>query len=316
MKPQFSIIIPLYNTDVKLFKRCLNSILELSFNNFECIIVDDGSKNHKLYEKEIKNLKDNRFKYFLKDNGGAGQARDFGLSKSSGNYIWFVDSDDYLLNQDCLNIFNHIFETNDIDLIWFQAKKSNGNKSKTINDGLYQNIYNKELWVLFDGMRYTWNCIYKKSFLVSNNICNLKNKVILEDVYWDLLFKNYLTSFYVINDYFYFYDESITTGVTNTNREKKIFPELFVKHIEKAHKDLLKQNKLNEIFYFHVSQYYWWLPLIDYNSPLIREIRSHKIFKKILKSTPNKQHKFYYALRFRLLNKIYKKLFNMKYYKK
>ena len=92
---KFSIIIPVYNVEAYLDK-CLASILKQTYENFEVIIVNDGTKDNsqKIIDKYVK--KDQRFKGYIKENGGLSSARNYGLKYMTGDYLLFVDSDDYL----------------------------------------------------------------------------------------------------------------------------------------------------------------------------------------------------------------------------
>lgn len=100
-----SIIVPVYNTS-KYLKKCLNSLIEQTYENIEIIVVDDGSKDNSLeIAKEIAK-KDNRIKIYSKENGGLSSARNYGIQKSSGKYIGFIDSDDYASK----NMFSTLIE--------------------------------------------------------------------------------------------------------------------------------------------------------------------------------------------------------------
>lgn len=91
-----SVIIPFYNTDKKLFDRCVRSVIDQKYKNIECIVVDDGSdETHAAFIKESTGS-DNRIRIFHKENGGLGNTRNFGVSKASGEYVFFLDSDDYI----------------------------------------------------------------------------------------------------------------------------------------------------------------------------------------------------------------------------
>lgn len=90
-----TIIIPIYNTE-KYLKRCIESTLQQTYANLEIILVNDGSTDNsdnicKQYAKV-----DKRIKYYYKKNGGLSDARNFGLSKANGEYIGFIDSDDWI----------------------------------------------------------------------------------------------------------------------------------------------------------------------------------------------------------------------------
>lgn len=90
-----SVIVPVYNKEKEL-KRCLLSIITQTYKNLEIIVVDDGStdESYKIYTKFAS--KDNRIKIIRKKNEGVDCARHEGIKKASGDYITFVDSDDYL----------------------------------------------------------------------------------------------------------------------------------------------------------------------------------------------------------------------------
>lgn len=95
MEDLVSIIVPVYNVE-KYLEKCMKSILNQTYSNLDIIVVDDGSSDNcpRLCEK-IK-LLDNRIKVFHKANGGVADARNFGLSKAIGQWVCFIDSDDYL----------------------------------------------------------------------------------------------------------------------------------------------------------------------------------------------------------------------------
>ena len=94
--PKISIIVPVYNVELFL-PRCIDSILNQSFVDFELLLIDDGSKDKSGEICDEYAEKDKRIKVFHKVNGGVSSARNLGLEKSKGEYITFVDADDYLL---------------------------------------------------------------------------------------------------------------------------------------------------------------------------------------------------------------------------
>lgn len=102
--PYISIIVPVYNVEHYLNK-CLESIISQTYSNWECILVDDGSSDGSLKIcKEFAN-KDKRFHVFTKVNGGVSSARNLGLTKANGEWIFFSDADD-ILEQDCLQVLS------------------------------------------------------------------------------------------------------------------------------------------------------------------------------------------------------------------
>lgn len=106
-----SIIIPVYNME-KYLAKCLDSVINQSYTNLEILLIDDGSvdTSSQICMEYVK--KDNRIKYYKKENGGLSSARNFGLDKCNGDYIGFVDSDD-VIHRDMFNIlYNNIKVTN------------------------------------------------------------------------------------------------------------------------------------------------------------------------------------------------------------
>lgn len=109
---KFSLIVPVYNVENYL-KKCLDSIARQSYNDFEVIVVNDGSPDNSqaIIDEYVK--KDERIKSYIKPNGGLSDARNFGVKKVTGDYILFVDSDDYI-EQDLLLNLNKVVQNNDI----------------------------------------------------------------------------------------------------------------------------------------------------------------------------------------------------------
>lgn len=107
--PFFSIVIPTYNRADTVISS-VESVLDQTFRDFEVIVIDDGSTDET--RKVIEGISDARIKYFWKENGERGAARNFGISKSAGDYITFLDSDDRLLCEN-LNKANNFIANNE-----------------------------------------------------------------------------------------------------------------------------------------------------------------------------------------------------------
>lgn len=110
-----SIIVPVYKVE-KYIKRCVDSILEQSYTNFELILVDDGTPDNSGAICDSYQAKDQRVKVIHKENGGPSSARNEGLKISTGNYIMFVDSDDFI-SKECLSKLVSIANTYGSDLV-------------------------------------------------------------------------------------------------------------------------------------------------------------------------------------------------------
>ncbi len=114
--PTISVIVPVYNAE-KTLRRCVDSILAQTFEDFELILINDGSKDQSGDICDEYAAKDSRVKTIHKTNGGVSSARNAGLRIAQGEYIAFIDSDDYIDN-DYLLGFKHY----DADLIISGAK--------------------------------------------------------------------------------------------------------------------------------------------------------------------------------------------------
>ena len=94
-KALISIIVPIYNVE-KYLRQCLDSIIAQTYQNFECLLINDGSPDNSADICREYVSKDSRFRYFEKENGGASSARNLGIECSGGAYITFIDSDDWV----------------------------------------------------------------------------------------------------------------------------------------------------------------------------------------------------------------------------
>lgn len=116
---RFSIIVPVYNVE-KYLDKCLNSIAKQTYENFEAIIVNDGSPDNSQQIIDCYVKKDRRFKSYRIENSGLSAARNFALEKVTGDYILFLDSDDYLNNR-LFEKLNNVLCKDKVDLVRFSC---------------------------------------------------------------------------------------------------------------------------------------------------------------------------------------------------
>lgn len=200
-----SVIIPIYNVQDYL-RRCLDSIINQSYKNLEIILVNDGSLDNcgticDEYEKV-----DERIKVIHKKNGGLSDARNAGLEIATGDYIGFVDSDDYITEDMYEFLLHNMEEENaDISVCGYAIVNDRGIVSKNLSAQKY--VYdNKEAMRLLLGNRiknYYWNKLYKKEFF--DNFRLPVGKA-FEDTYtMHLLFANANTIVYQDCSKYYYY---------------------------------------------------------------------------------------------------------------
>lgn len=138
----FSIVIPTYNR-AHLIEETIKSVLNQEYKNFEVIIVDDGSSDNT--EEIIKSYNDNRIYYYKKKNEERSIARNFGLNKAKGDYVYLLDSDDIIYPHHLKTAFDYINNSNKIDVFFLPYEildiktgkvKSLKKINNTINDEL------------------------------------------------------------------------------------------------------------------------------------------------------------------------------------
>ena len=119
--PLISVIVPCYN-QAQYLDECLQSVLDQTYPNWDCIIVNDGSPDNteEVAKKWLE--KDARFKYYYKENRGLSSARNFGIGKAEGEWILPLDSDDYISN-DYLDLAKNHFANQDLKVIYCEAQK-------------------------------------------------------------------------------------------------------------------------------------------------------------------------------------------------
>jgi len=111
MTEKITVIVPVYNVENYL-RQCLDSIMGQTYQNFECLLINDGSPDYSADICSEYVFKDSRFRYFEKENGGVSSARNLGIEHSKGEYITFIDSDDWV-DSDYLEIlYNALIDEN------------------------------------------------------------------------------------------------------------------------------------------------------------------------------------------------------------
>ena len=218
-----SVIIPVYNVE-KYIERCLESVIHQTLKEIEIIIINDGSSDS-TSKKIEKFLGDNRVIYIKTENKGQSAARNKGLQIAKGEYVGFVDSDDYIDLDFYEKLYKRIKETN-ADIAAASIVRHHGTFEKwRVNYDLNKTTTDKnEMFKLvkYPNQSYVWNKIYKKEFLDSINF-EFMEGVFYEDVlalYYLLLNCKKLTTVTGTN-YYYMVNEGIST-VKGKQTKKKI----------------------------------------------------------------------------------------------
>lgn len=191
-KNLISVIVPVYNIE-KYLPRCIESILDQTYKNWEAIFINDGSTDNSLKVLKEYKKRDERIKIIDKKNAGSGAARNDGIENSKGEYIAFLDSDDWYEKNFLEKLYNNLIENNsDVSMCNPKMTYDNIEKNSKINTYFFKNVEldktpEKILGIL--AMPVVWNKLYKKDIIVKNKI-RFPNYSFCEDV--EFLYKIFL----------------------------------------------------------------------------------------------------------------------------
>lgn len=216
--PLISIIVPVYNVALYV-EKCITSILnqDISSLNYELIIVNDGTPDNsmELIYNIIKGK--NNVIVINKSNGGLSSARNTGLSIAKGNYIWFIDSDDYIEEHSLEKIIAEIDKTNET-IYLLSTNLIKDNKTTKILRNMNTNSFGG-IDVYRDDYKYPFSAvqfyIYQHDFLKANNM-TFKEGIIYEDILFTAQVLSHNPQCRIINGISYNYvirEDSITQSV-------------------------------------------------------------------------------------------------------
>lgn len=245
----FSIIVPVYNVE-KYLRQCIDSVLEQTYSDFELILIDDGSPDNSGIICDEYVDRDNRVRVVHKDNGGVSDARNTGISMANGEFIWFLDSDDFMAASAMKKIADIIARNSDVEMITcaHYNEYSNGKrevKSLPLDDTKVNIGRNKFFMTLYksNGSYFSpWRNIYRKSVIQKNKLRFEKGLVCAEDCDF---FMNFLKSghkFFMTNNPVVHYRVDREGSITNAMSKVAIKDQLIV--FSKNHRIFMK-NKSN-----------------------------------------------------------------------
>lgn len=225
--PKFSVIIPVYNVE-NYIEKSIESVLNQNINDIEIILVDDGSsdKSSEICDKYSK--KDLRIKVIHKVNEGLSEARNTGIKNSNGEYLLFLDGDDFWQENSLVNINKNITGKEDVIFLtmckYFENKKKNsiffagldekkcGNEIETLLNYIYKSGS-------FPGSACTK--LIKREFLIKNNLFFEKG-LLSEDIDWTIKMLLSIKEFKICNNEFYYYRQQREGSITNNINLKNV----------------------------------------------------------------------------------------------
>ena len=265
-KPRISVIVPVYNVE-KYLKECLDSILNQTFEDIEIICINDGSTDNSLKILLDYIKQDYRLKVYSQYNKGQGSTRNVGLNLASGEYIYFVDSDDFI-KDNTLELCYNLLNKENLDMLIFQAINYDDIQKKFFEESYYNMDFlygfeNKVFNVdsisgkLFSIAVSPWNKIYKKEIILKNNII-FSEGLIFEDneFFFDAFLSSKRVSFLKKHLYARRRREDSTTALGNEKYMDCISIPNRVMNIFKKH-NLYEEFK-TELFNYKISMINTW----------------------------------------------------------
>jgi len=264
-KPKISIIIPVYNVE-KYLKRCVDSLLCQTLKDIEIILVDDSSTDNspRICDEYLKT--DERVKVIHKPNQGAGMARNSGLEIANGDYVGFVDSDDYV----DLNMYKALYDTAvkyDADLVMSGVRYVDGNMFEKQGEIIEKSFFDADtvfetendikklrLGIVGappeakDDSRYgmsVWKNLFRRDVIVNNNLKFMSEREILsEDALFMIDYISVINKAVGINGAFYNYcrnEDSISKSYKKDRFDKSMY---FLDEIEKRFQNDTDEYKI------------------------------------------------------------------------
>lgn len=242
---KISIIVPVYNVE-KFLRRCIESILNQTFKDFELILINDGSKDKSLdVMNEYKN--DKRVKIFTQENKGPAITRNLGIKKSEGKYIMFIDSDDYILPNYVENYYNAMISGN-YDLVIGGYQKITGDHIdfiRKLDDGEFSKY-------MVTGPVCK---MYRRDFIIKNDI-EFLDTTASEDVYFNVCAYSKNPKIKIIDDigYFYYFNPNSISNTQHKGFNKNVD---ILQLVDTINYEFIENIALNQ--YFIIRYLIWYL---------------------------------------------------------
>ena len=217
---KFSVIVPVYNAE-KYLERCIKSIVNQTYKGFEVIVINDGSTDNSLTLLQELGEKDERINLINRKNKGVSSARNEGIQKARGEYILFVDADDYIDKKLLENLDQYAVNTG---LIVYNFR-DNGRVNKI--EFQLPDVCDKESTaMLISGINsfrgFVWNKAFKRSIIIENNIGFREDIYMCEDLCFciDFIEKNNLNTRFLLEPLYNYEHRGISASANIFNRKR------------------------------------------------------------------------------------------------
>ena len=272
-----SVIIPVYNVEEYLPK-CLDSIINQSLKDIEIILVNDGSPDNSQNIIEEYKKKDKRIISIIKENGGQGSARNLGLTKAKGEYIAYVDSDDYIEPDMLLEMYNKA-KDQDLDIVICGYKNIYKDREEEllISKNLLTDTLADKKSKIFNTIS-PWSKIYKRDFLLKSKVLFEEDRVWYEDFAYSVKLLSSTSKIGIVNKPLYDYLIRENSTMNNTKILKNLDILLAVDDII----SYMKKKKIYKKYYSEVEYMAIENILISTITRIIRVKGNNKTKKEVI----------------------------------
>lgn len=208
---EVSVIVPVYNAENTISK-CIDSVLNQTFENYEVVLINDGSTDNSkiICQKYLK--KDSRIKLLDQENSGVSSSRNAGLQAAQGKYIYFIDSDDWIESHLLDNLVRNSVKS-ELAICGYNRFLYNGmeykfEKSISLrNETMKLDVYLNDLNRFYDRivMQPLWNKLYRRNIIVENNIKFNDQLSLGEDILFNLDYLKHVKRISTVNSNLYNY---------------------------------------------------------------------------------------------------------------
>lgn len=269
-KIKISVIIPIYNTE-KYIDKCIKSVVNQTYKNLEIILVDDGSTDNSMVKCNEWAQKDNRIKIIHQENRGAAAARNSGIEVSTGKYIAFVDSDDYLDN----NMYEKMMDVNtryDCEIVMCDCYKESNTEANLFSHNIRSGFYNKEqlkeeyyqTLLMTNNVNYPptiSNCVilFSSDLIMRNSLRYVEGMRFSEDLLFGAIAIYNADSFYYMKGEAMYHYVINPTSVTHTKYDDKwsllkvLYGHIYQYFSKTVDYDFAKQINIVLLFFVYLS---------------------------------------------------------------
>lgn len=297
---KLSIIVAIYNIE-DYIEKCIKSIIMQKFDDYELILVNDGSTDNS--EKICKKYLDNiNVRYFYKKNGGLSDARNFGVERSTGEYIMFIDGDDFLYDTNCLSYINEMIKNSDCDILQYRMAYYYPNKRIVKLSELYIDDSKTNIIDILSELNRNGNMSVSacdkivRSEIIKNKSLFFKRGIYSEDIDWSMRIYMNSKKIKILNNIIYVYRQQRKGSITTEKTQKRV-SDLW-KIIKYWHNYKYVNENIKKLYYNYLAYQILILVTISNKKSFSKKenMKIKKTFIELIQYNENYKVKYFYIL--------------------